>query len=574
MLIKFGKEIIEIGDVEVETSLNEIKSRIEFITGCSNIKLILSGKSLNSALNLNVGSIPGGIMAKISAIGSKQTEIDSFQQSLPHAITRRIVNDLDGTVSSPVLSTKSAREHKHSPYRFGGIQTLPGLPDETIARSILEELSNDVGVLAVMEKHKFKVGALCELYPEGYVGVSDVCVMGLNEGNGIRILLRLRTDDLKGFRKILSIRKVLFHELTHNVHSDHDGNFYMLMRQIEREVVELDWRASKGRSTSGQVANLVHVPSTSPANQRNNNNSKNILGGRGIDNSEGGVILPARVAAGTAAIMRLSVEESEAERSCGSRNTTYNNQSHQQISTGSGTVIYPGSSFDITDYNEMTVSDCDQHNITEVIWHDESAVNGATLSSNENNTATVVLPMELDEATNLRTGEKAESDVDGFDHDIEESDRVLQGAHKSEAPAEDRNHSDCEMEMAHFEHAAVVVSRQMDDVISTAVSLSDSPPIERLCMLRDALGTLLRRNHAALGSLKGAYAQSSGSASKRSPAEGRLTVGDISDTLQLLRTIIGNAKVSVAGYFICMHIQKSILKSFFASRIDHLPLEL
>ena len=82
MLIKFGKELIEIGDVEVETSLDEIKSRIEFITGCSNIKLILSGKSLNSALNVNVGSIPGGIMAKISAVGSKQTEIDSLQQSL------------------------------------------------------------------------------------------------------------------------------------------------------------------------------------------------------------------------------------------------------------------------------------------------------------------------------------------------------------------------------------------------------------------------------------------------------------------------------------------------------------
>ena len=35
-----------------------------------------------------------------------------------------------------------------------------------------------------MEKYRFTVGALCELYPEGYVGVSDVCIMGLNEGKG------------------------------------------------------------------------------------------------------------------------------------------------------------------------------------------------------------------------------------------------------------------------------------------------------------------------------------------------------------------------------------------------------
>ena len=42
------------------------------------------------------------------------------------------------------------------------------------------------------------MGALCELYPEGQVGVSDVCVMGLNQNSGQKILLRLRTDDLQG----------------------------------------------------------------------------------------------------------------------------------------------------------------------------------------------------------------------------------------------------------------------------------------------------------------------------------------------------------------------------------------
>ena len=40
------------------------------------------------------------------------------------------------------------------------------------------------------------------------MGVSEVCVMGLNENRGQRIRLRLRTDDLQGFRKILSIKKV------------------------------------------------------------------------------------------------------------------------------------------------------------------------------------------------------------------------------------------------------------------------------------------------------------------------------------------------------------------------------
>merc|ERR1712125_153888 len=82
----------------------------------------------------------------------------------------------------------------------------------------------------------------------GQVGQSDVCVMGLNQNKGQKILLRLRTDDLKGFRKILSIRKVLFHELAHNVHSEHNGDFFQLMRQIEKGCNEMDWTGGAGLS--------------------------------------------------------------------------------------------------------------------------------------------------------------------------------------------------------------------------------------------------------------------------------------------------------------------------------------
>ena len=36
----------------------------------------------------------------------------------------------------------------------------------------------------MMKAHKWNVGCLGELYPEGQVGVSDVCVLGLNENKG------------------------------------------------------------------------------------------------------------------------------------------------------------------------------------------------------------------------------------------------------------------------------------------------------------------------------------------------------------------------------------------------------
>ena len=94
------------------------------------------------------------------------------------------------------------------------------------------------------------------MYPEGLVGVDPVCVLGLNVNKGMRIQLRLRTDDMEGllpffplvhavptclthacvamvgFRNLTSIKKVLYHEMAHNVFLEHDSDFYQLMRQV------------------------------------------------------------------------------------------------------------------------------------------------------------------------------------------------------------------------------------------------------------------------------------------------------------------------------------------------------
>jgi hypothetical protein len=68
-----------------------------------------------------------------------------------------------------------------------------------------------------MEAHGWQVGLLSEMPPEGKVGVSAVCILGYNVNQGQEISLRLRTDDLRGFRKYLRIRETLVHELAHMV---------------------------------------------------------------------------------------------------------------------------------------------------------------------------------------------------------------------------------------------------------------------------------------------------------------------------------------------------------------------
>jgi hypothetical protein len=99
--------------------------------------------------------------------------------------------------------------------------------------------------------------------------------MGLNQNKGEKILLRLRTDDLKGFRKILSIRKVLCHELAHNIHSEHDDNFYILMRQIEKDIIELNWQMNSNyNKIIDNNDNTYHNNSNEVTTNVDNNNNK------------------------------------------------------------------------------------------------------------------------------------------------------------------------------------------------------------------------------------------------------------------------------------------------------------
>ena len=70
-----------------------------------------------------------------------------------------------------------------------------------------------------MQKNKLAVGLLTELAPHEYPHL-----LGLNENAGQAIKLRLRTNDYDGFRTYREVRRVLCHELTHNVWGDHDNN--------------------------------------------------------------------------------------------------------------------------------------------------------------------------------------------------------------------------------------------------------------------------------------------------------------------------------------------------------------
>lgn len=265
--IKNGKESFEVDVESEERTVGEVKDAIVEHKGPSyekeNIRLIFSGRLLSNDSKLSALKIDKNNF-KLTMVHSKPLQVPS-----DHLIPR-IRDDL--TTPSPPKGTPLGSQESVSlsrDSRFGGIQTLP-LPMQENAKSMLIGLANEPGIIAVMKKHNWTVGILAELFPErpaapvlGGKMSDQYTLLGLNENAGQRILLRLRTDDLQGFRDLTSIRKTLCHELAHNVHGDHDDDFFRLWRQIEREIVELDWKKSTARRLNGATGPTERYQSSS-----------------------------------------------------------------------------------------------------------------------------------------------------------------------------------------------------------------------------------------------------------------------------------------------------------------------
>eukprot|EP00957_Ditylum_brightwellii_P180316 13736496-Ditylum_brightwellii.AAC.1 len=88
-------------------------------------------------------------------------------------------------------------------------------------------LASDPGVIAVMKECELVVNALGEMDP-----IDDrlmqkhkadgACLLGYNTNHGLRIDIKLRTDDLQGFRPYPQLVSTQIHELSHNWVGEHD----------------------------------------------------------------------------------------------------------------------------------------------------------------------------------------------------------------------------------------------------------------------------------------------------------------------------------------------------------------
>ncbi|KAJ9048441.1 hypothetical protein DSO57_1035025 [Entomophthora muscae] len=217
----------------------------------------------------------------------------------------------EAKVKERVILTPSQPRSTQKPslnkYTFKSIEALSEFPDKQRALEYLQRLKDDRGVCAIMEKHRWEVGALIELSP------SERTILGYNRNKGQTIAVRLRTDDLTGFIHYPSVKKVLLHELAHMEFSEHDKDFHQLNRQLNKEVLELDWTQSKSRMTnpSAEAYNGPGFLSTSFGGGKR-------LGGTRINMSNFNNNLEYRREVISKAVeLRLSKEEEDLTLSCG-----------------------------------------------------------------------------------------------------------------------------------------------------------------------------------------------------------------------------------------------------------------
>jgi hypothetical protein len=184
---------------------------------------------------------------KITLLGSTVSDVADLSASISKAAAA--VNRTRGPISA-VRPRRTARSQDDLKYSFHSIRPLTWLPKPERSQAFLERLAADPGIKAAMRKWEFSVGLLTEMDPSMHT-TSESRTLGLNRNKGEVIELRLRTDAYDGYRDYKTIRKTLCHELTHNIWSDHDQNFWKLCKEVEKYVAQEDWTRG-GKSVGGE----------------------------------------------------------------------------------------------------------------------------------------------------------------------------------------------------------------------------------------------------------------------------------------------------------------------------------
>lgn len=229
-------------------TLSSLQSQLSELTGVPphRQKLLYKGKKAGLGDDTTLSALGFKNGFKVQMLSSTQAELDALQKAeMEKQRKEKILEERARKPQVKVRSTGSASSSSLS-YRFHSIAPLSYLPNPSDAAAVLQRLANDPAIQHVMQEHQFSVGHLTELSPREH---PNLLGLNVNAGQEIKLRLRMMDEGMVGFRAYGEIRRVLLHELTHNVWGPHDNNFKELNSQLNREVGTFERAQREGAHT-------------------------------------------------------------------------------------------------------------------------------------------------------------------------------------------------------------------------------------------------------------------------------------------------------------------------------------
>lgn len=240
----------------------------------SALKLLYRGKNLvqQDPSTILFPKPPSGRPPKILVMASADTVVTEIQNKKSDPLMRGFDNETKHSAAvalDPFWGT-AAPDKK---YRFVRLEVCKSFiqgasdtpPHMFEAQRLLEKLATDPGVVAVLRERELVVNTLGEMDPVDdrlmqKTEAKGGCLLGYNTNHGLRIDVRLRSNDLQSFYPYRKIVGTLIHELSHNWISEHNLYFWANFGQMRAEYLHSHYVARSMTiwqgQTSAQIADL------------------------------------------------------------------------------------------------------------------------------------------------------------------------------------------------------------------------------------------------------------------------------------------------------------------------------
>ena len=232
-----------------ENALNELGLSGDEVT----LKLLHKGKILNVRDCVDAPAFPQmrkvGKAVKIIAMATERNEVSNLNSRRSDPLLRGF-DDEKTRDREKKVSHWGTGVGQHRDYKFVRLEACTGqsfghragskTPHAFRAADLLERLATDPGIVAVMVERELVVNTLGEMDPIDdrlmqKKKTEGACLLGYNTNHGLRIDVKLRTDDLDGFLPYEDLASTLLHELSHNWVGEHNSLFWSNYGQMRVE---------------------------------------------------------------------------------------------------------------------------------------------------------------------------------------------------------------------------------------------------------------------------------------------------------------------------------------------------